>query len=88
MEATTTLALQDEVRLVGATAWKRITSLSANYVSVNATTPISRRLLELHIAEGKVERRSINDLHAELTAAVEAMREAEVAQDLADHARR
>jgi hypothetical protein len=83
---TTELHLQDEVRLVGlSTTWKRITSLSEHFVSLDALKPVSRRLLERHIAEGKVEHRSINALAAEQDAAIEAMRSAELAQDLTDH---
>jgi hypothetical protein len=86
--ATVTLALQDEVRLVSPATgrWKRVTSLSDNFVSLDAGKPASRRLLELMIADGRAERRSINALAAEQDAAVAAMREAEVAQDLTDHA--
>jgi hypothetical protein len=83
---TTELHLQDEVRLVGlSTTWKRITSLSEHFVSLDALKPVSRRLLERHIAGGKVEHRSINALAAEQDAAIEAMRSAELAQDLTDH---
>jgi hypothetical protein len=59
------LHLQDEVRGVKGPGeygkWKRITSLSDNFVSLEATKPTSRRVLENLIRSGRVEHRPISE---------------------------
>lgn len=82
--ATVALALQDEVRILVSPAtgrWKRVTSLSENFVSLDATAPVSRRTLEARIADGSIEHRSINALAAEQDAAIAAMNAADAVID-------
>lgn len=58
--ATVKLNVGGEVRLVANPAgarpdvWKRITSLSPNFVGINGQAPCSRRLLEKMVGDGRV----------------------------------